>query len=89
MPYIKKTQRTELQFGRPPENPGEINYLVSCVFAEYLRYKGLSYQTVNDIVGAGTHAVQEFIRRISDKYEDEKIKENGDVYPKKVRKKKY
>ena len=41
---------------------------------------GNSYATINDIIGALEGAKMEFYRRVVAPYEDEKIKENGDVY---------
>jgi hypothetical protein len=41
---------------------------------------GLSYQTINDIVGALEGAKLEFYRRVAVPYEDKKIIENGDVF---------
>jgi len=46
----------------------------------YLRTKGISYQTFNDIIGALEGAKLEFYRRVVVRYEEEKIKANGDVY---------
>lgn len=75
------------------------------VFGQYLTHKGISYQTVNDIVGASLCASREFNRRtgkealfseplihlavyfydaVGAPYEDKKIRDNGDVYPKEL-----
>lgn len=79
MPYIKESLR--LLAEDEPTNAGELNYAISNLFNEYLKRKGgLSYQVLNDIVGAGFGAVTEFQRRVVAPYEDKKIKENGDVY---------
>lgn len=76
MPYIKK----ELRDKYPPENAGELNYIITRIIKRYLKVKGVSYQTMNDIVGALDNAKDEFRRRIQHPYEDKKIQLNGDVY---------
>jgi hypothetical protein len=82
MPYIKgQRRRSEIAFGdSPAKNAGELNYLITLLLLDYLKEKELSYQTLNDIVGALEGAKLEFVRRVVNPYEDQKIKENGDVY---------
>lgn len=80
MPYIQKQDRDALQTGKQPNNPGELNYLISSLLKEYMDIKGLSYQTINDVMGALEGAKAEYYRRIAMPYEDLKIKQNGDVY---------
>lgn len=80
MPYIKQIRKTCLEGGDDPKNPGELNFLVTECVKEYLDAHGLSYQTINDIMGALEGAKLEFYRRVAGPYEDIKIKENGDVY---------
>lgn len=80
MPYIKEQDRVNLDNGRTPETPGELNYALTLELKEYISKKGLSYQTINDIVGALEGAKLEFYRRVAAPYEDTKIRENGDVY---------
>ncbi len=63
-----------------PETAGHLNYLITNLCQNYLHIKGLSYTTINEIVGALTCAKDEFYRRVAVPYEDKKIKENGDVY---------
>jgi len=57
-----------------------LNYVFTQVITEYLDNNGESYQTINDIVGALECCKLELYRRIVAPYEDQKIKENGDVY---------
>lgn len=78
MPYIKQDQRVPIAYGA--DGPGELNYLITMTVKDYLDNKGLTYQTINDIVGALEGAKLEFYRRIAVPYEDKKIEENGDVY---------
>ena len=79
MPYITQERREELQI-ESAKTCGELNYDITLLIAAYLRYKKLSYQTINDILGALEGAKQEFYRRIAAPYEEIKIAENGDVY---------
>lgn len=88
MPYVTQEQRRDLEsiptvlggVRRVPANPGELNFCVTKVILEYLRYRGLSYQTINDIIGALEQAKDEFRRRVVHPYEDVKKEVNGDVY---------
>lgn len=78
MPYIKKKDRVRANV--IPETAGELNYYITRAVNQYLQCEGLSYQTINDIVGALEGAKAEFQRRIVVPYENAKLKENGDVY---------
>jgi len=79
MPYIKTDRRGFAnQF---PQDAGELNYAITTLLINYWASKGHRYQTINDITGACSGALHEFERRVVGKYEDQKIKENGDVYP--------
>lgn len=82
MPYITHERRESLldEFADMPITPGELNFVITTVINGYRHSKGLSYQTINDIVGALEGAKLEFYRRIAVPYEDSKIQENGDVY---------
>ena len=84
MPYIAKERRSLVKVGYKPgfrfESAGELNYLFTETLIRYMKDKGLSYQTINDIVGALEGCKMEFIRRVVNTYEDSKITENGDCY---------
>lgn len=80
MPYITVDKRAEIDITHRPETPGELNYCITMVLIDYLNRNGLSYSTINDIVGAVEGAKMEFYRRVAIPYEDKKIAENGDVY---------
>lgn len=85
MPYIPKRRRAELisvlsESHYSPITPGELNFLVSHIVAGYLKRKGNSYSTFNDILGALEGAKLEFYRRVAVPYENGKLSENGDVY---------
>jgi hypothetical protein len=88
MPYIKQERRRDLDLIEvyissdkvQIESPGELNYMITQLIVEYMVAKKLSYQTINDIVGALEGAKMEFYRRVAVPYENAKISENGDVY---------
>jgi hypothetical protein len=82
MPYIKSSLRAGMcNCGHIiPINAGELNYAITDYCIGYVKEKGLSYQTINDIMGALEGAKAEFYRRVAVPYEETKIKENGDVY---------
>lgn len=82
MPYIKTKDRDRLAERRNVGilTSGELNYVLTEQLREYIRNHGLSYQTINDVVGALEGAKLEFYRRVAAPYEDKKIEDNGDVY---------
>lgn len=82
MPYVSKEIREILRpkSGIIPGTPGGLNFQITELCLEYLHSKGLAYHTINDILGALEGAKLEFYRRVAVPYEDQKIKENGDVY---------
>lgn len=80
MPYVDNRTRAELE-KRTPQTPGELNYAITQLLIAYTKSQGLSYQTINDINGAVEGAKLEYYFRVARKYEDRKIRENGDVYP--------
>jgi hypothetical protein len=91
MPYIKKEAREKFEdqkmlchgalmgIGATCENAGELNYVITVIAQSYIKAKGLNYQHINDVIGALEGAKIELYRRVASSYEDEKIKENGDV----------
>lgn len=86
MPYIKQERRDAMKvtltpLPDTPKNAGELNYAITLLLVRYWLEHGPSYQKINDIVGACEGAKLEFVRRVVGKYEDQKILENGDVYP--------
>jgi hypothetical protein len=84
MPYIKQDDRDKIyEFGQirhyNVNTAGELQYAIAVMIQDYLERKGLNYQHCNDIMGALAGAQMEFYRRTVAPYEDQKIKENGDV----------
>ena len=95
MPYITQEQRAKWdQFLAPIiahmreqefneqhfPSVGELNYLMTRLAIEYTNVVGSSYTTFNSVIGAFECAKQEYYRRSVAPYEDQKIKQNGDVY---------
>lgn len=85
MPYIKPIDRfiiddAVLETLGHVKTPGELNFTFTRFIKEYVELKGLSYQTINDVIGALEGAKLEFYRRIAVPYENGKMAENGDVY---------
>jgi hypothetical protein len=79
MPYIKQHRRLQ-KLSHAALGAGELNYKFTQLIVNYAIDHGLSYETINDIVGALEGAKAEFYRRVVVPYEDKKITENGDVY---------
>jgi len=82
MPYIDRMAKQEIDEGREPLTPGELNYRITTVLMDYLERKGHKYTFINDCLGALEGAKLEFYRRVAAPYEDKKRLENGDVYTK-------
>jgi len=80
MPYIYQLRREYLDvYPIDAETPGELNYVITKLLIDYVGGE-VSYQSINDVVGALEGAKLEFYRRVASPYEDKKILENGDVY---------
>lgn len=81
MPYIKPEDRNRVVVGDTRiRTAGELNYVITNIIMEYLTQNGMSYDKINDIIGALEGAKLEFYRRVVVPYENVKISENGDVY---------
>jgi len=87
MPYIEKTRRYELdkqgaaRLGEFCATSGELNYAITRLCLSYLDRHHKRYATMNEILGVLQAVGFEFYRRVAADYEDQKIQENGDVYP--------
>lgn len=79
MPYIKSDRRN-IWLRAKPTTAGDLNYDITCLLLAYLEEHGLSYTTLNAIVGAAESAKGEFQRRVVGPYEDKARERNGDVY---------
>jgi len=80
MPYIPNEIKADLIKNLTPQNPGELNFLITHLLQRYLNVKGLSYSVICEISGALGNANDEFYARVARPYEEEKMKSNGDVY---------
>jgi len=80
MPYIKTKDKARATHS--PETAGELNFQITQAVQDFANRNGLSYQTINDVVGALESVKAEFQRRVVAPYEDFKIATNGDVYDK-------
>jgi hypothetical protein len=79
MPYVAREHRARLDEGGRPESVGQLNYVLSHMLNAWIQRHGLSYDTINELVGVLECAKLELYRRVAF-YEDEKMKANGDVY---------
>ena len=86
MPYITQVNRSMLKSAtdaiaiNPPVTIGDLNYVLTKTCHVYLKKQMLlNYQAYNDVIGALECCKQEMYRRMVAPYEEEKIKENGDV----------
>jgi len=77
MPYIPQARRDFISI---PETSGELNYMITELVNLYIKEHGKNYTILNDVIGALECAKLELYRRVLIPYEDEKIKQNGDVY---------
>ena len=81
MPYIDLDKRDDLKHRRTkPETPGELNYVITEIANNYINRKGLSYATLNEVIGVLECARLELYRRRAVPYENAKCQANGDVY---------
>lgn len=82
MPYIDPRLRDLLtpESEALPGSPGELNFVITRVIDDYLKFTGITYINLNSVIGVLECAKLELYARIARPYEDEKIAENGDVY---------
>ncbi len=85
MPYIEEKARFMLEGRcRQVQTAGELNYAVTRLCLDYIHAPSsgmISYRLLNEVIGALECAKLEMYRRMVAPYEDEKIEQNGDVYP--------
>jgi hypothetical protein len=86
MPYINQARRNDLapdidRFA-PVNAVGELNYVITCLVQKFLAQSHVGYTELNAAIGVLECAKLELYRRVVARYEDTKIKENGDVFPK-------
>ncbi len=84
MPYIKSESRAmfEAVIATLPamDSTGELNFVLTTICAKYINdYGKITYNRINDVMGALSAVSAECYRRIAAPYEDMKIKQNGDI----------
>lgn len=85
MPYIRPERRKRFaniiaELDQTLEEPGDLNYVISCALNSATAGAGRNYHTMSRWRAAVTDASQEFYRRVMGPAEDAAIKRNGDVY---------
>jgi len=85
MPYIKKEDREKflevLQSAHEAiKSPGELNYFITQVCRNWIYAQGLNYAHHAEVIGALECVKQEFYRKVTAPYENQKCSENGEVY---------
>lgn len=87
MPYITQERRKALACLDSPKDEGELNYAITRMFLDYItdqsQQKSMwrNYAMFNKLVGVLECVKLEFYRRMVVSYEEEKVEENGDVFP--------
>ncbi len=94
MPYIAPGWRKDLadceldefqMIGHMAKTPGELNYVFTSIILDYFqRFSKVvkpNYTVYNEVIGVLECVKQELYRRMVAPYEDQKCRENGDVYP--------
>ena len=80
MPYIPQERRTELAHGAPSaETVGELTFVMYRECKLFYEMKPRRYITIALVLGALICTALEFYRRVGAPYEEEKMKEHGDV----------
>ena len=88
MPYIEPGSRIQIALRQDrgdvvggATTPGDLNFIISEIVMEYVANTngGISYTKMNEVVGVLECAKLELYRRVLAPYEDDKIKENGDI----------
>jgi len=89
MPYIKQELRHKLEnsiisTARSLSNlewkKGNVNFAISTILKLWIQEKGISYDILSDITGVLNDVKTEFERKVVAPYEDNKEKENGEIY---------
>ena len=81
MPYIDQEARAQIDAGGRPATVGELTYVFTRTALAYVQTRGVKFATFADVLAALDATAREFYRRVVVDYEQEKIAENGDVYP--------
>lgn len=82
MPYVKSEVRHKIGLSllHVPADVGELTYCFAAIINEYIKRKGLKYQTIAEVVGALEGAKLDFNNCTIQIYESCKAMMNGEVY---------
>lgn len=83
MPYIDPALRHPLEHDNDvhPMDAGQLNFAITRTIHHYLERRGVRYATLNEVIGVLECAKLELYRRVVAPYEEIKIAQNGDVFP--------
>ena len=80
MPYIDEDRKRELELTGHTVTSGDLTYALTVVALAHLEGKpDVRYADLAEVLGCFDSASKEFYRRIVAPYENQKIKDNGDV----------
>ncbi len=84
MPYIKQENRPQFDaaaqdIAAKADCAGDLNYAITVILHNYIKKKGLKYDTLNSVHGMLDACSKELYRRITGPYEDSCSTRNGDV----------
>ena len=89
MPYLKPLERCKFDtetdlLASNIQDEGQLNYVITSICKNFVRRHNspIRYADYNTVIGALECAKLEMYRRAVARYEDQKLKENGDVYDK-------
>lgn len=89
MPYIDKKSKSRLLPQLESifcDSEGELCYAVSVLMMEFCKHREpLNFSTLNSAIGAVRYAANHFEDRILKPYEQQKMRENGDIYQEFIR----
>jgi len=80
MPYIKRERRGPAHLDHDSQDVGELTYALTAEVLEYITRKGERFSTYADALAALEATKLELYRRKIAPYEDQKRRENGEVY---------
>lgn len=79
MPYIKPQDRDAVISDQIPETAGELNYLITKMCHEHLKFHGVNYRNINAVIGVLECAKASLIETVLIPYEKIKMKGNGNI----------
>ena len=81
MPYIPESRREFIKITAPyPMTKGELAYVITRAVSLYLDGHGIKFDTLADVEGVLQSVSKEVYRRLTVPHEEERRRENGDVF---------